>query len=99
MRIIMRLLQLCLGLDDFMAVLDSCLAKSKQLQLATGMVAKKVRKEGAPSDSLPPPDAPSWAVKESASMCHAVTCTLHCINLWHYISLGEANKENIEEQA
>ena len=72
------------------------LIASSTMQLATGMVAKKVRKEGAPSDSLPPPDAPSWAVKESASMCHAVTCTLHCI---HYISLGEANKENIEEQA
>lgn len=56
-----------------MAVLDSRLANSQQHQLATGMVAKKVRKEGAPSDSLPPPDAPSWAVKEGASMCYAVT--------------------------
>jgi hypothetical protein len=28
------------------------------------MVAKKVRREGTPSDLLPPPDAPSWAVKD-----------------------------------
>lgn len=78
MGIIMHFLQLCSELDDFMAVLDSRLAKNQQRQIATGMVAKKVRKEGAPSDSLPPSDAPSWAIKDSASMCHAVTCTLHC---------------------
>ena len=66
-------------LSDFMEVLDDRLAKSQQRQLAVGMVAKKVRKEGTPSDSPPPSDAPSWAVKDhawSASMWHNITCTV-----------------------
>ena len=63
-----------LELNDFMEVLEDCLAKGPQRQLAVGMVAKKVRKEGTPSDSLPPADAPSWALKDhphqSASTWH-----------------------------
>ncbi len=47
-------------LNDFMAVLDGRLSK-KQPQ-ATGLVAKKVRKTGIPSDSVQPQDAPVWAV-------------------------------------
>ena len=68
-------------LDDFMGVLDTRLAKTQQRQLAVGMVAKKVRKEGTPSDSLPPPDAPSWAVKDHpqvAGMWCNNYCYMHC---------------------
>lgn len=53
-------------LDEFMSVLDS--RQPKHQKMSTGMVAKKVRKQGAPSDSLPPSDAPSWALNNSASM-------------------------------
>lgn len=63
-----------------MGVLDTRLAKTQQRQLAIGMVAKKVRKEGTPSDSLPPPDAPSWAVKDHPQVagmsCNIITCTI-----------------------
>ena len=54
-----------------MEVLDDRL--SQQCQLAVGMVAKKVRKEGTLPDSLPPPDVSLWAVKDhtwNASMWH-----------------------------
>ncbi len=57
---------LCLGLNfqlelnEFMQILDAHAAKKKQQP--AGLVAKKVRKEGEPSDCLPPPDAPAWAV-------------------------------------
>ena len=62
-------------LSDFMAVLNNRLAKNHR-QLAFGMVAKKVRKEGAPSNSLPPPDAPSWAVMDPQreSKCNVYKC-------------------------
>ena len=44
-----------------MKVLDSCLLK-KQPQPA-GLVAKKIRREGEPSTSAPPPNAPTWAIR------------------------------------
>ena len=56
-----------------MGVLEDPLAKGPQRQLAVGMVPKKVRKEGTPSDSLPPADAPSWALKD------------HPQNMWHNV--------------
>ena len=63
-----------------MEILDDRLTKSQQCQLAVGMVAKKVRKEGTPSDSLPPPDAPSWALKDHAQnacgILHALSSSL-----------------------
>lgn len=45
-----------------MELLDVRSAK-KNLQ-PLGLVAKKVHKQGTPSDCLPPPDAPSWAVQK-----------------------------------
>lgn len=44
-----------------MKVLDARLLK-KQPQPA-GLVAKKIRKEGEPSKSAPPPNAPAWAIR------------------------------------
>ena len=49
-----------------MNVLDLRLVK-KQPQ-PSGLVAKKVRKIGTPSDSLPPYDAPSWALDKDTCM-------------------------------
>ena len=79
-------------LSDFMAVLNNRLAKNHR-QLAFGMVAKKVRKEGAPSNSLPPPDAPSWAEmdRQRESKCNVVNQNLSYV---YTFSAGEANKEN-----
>ena len=48
-------------LDRFMQVLDDRMRV--KVPLSQGMVAKKVRRVGAPSKSLPPLDAPKWAVK------------------------------------
>jgi hypothetical protein len=45
-----------------MQILDVRAAKKKQQP--AGLVAKKVHKNGVPSDCLPPPDAPAWAVKD-----------------------------------
>lgn len=42
-----------------MDVLDRRLSKKPQ---PAGLVAKKVRKVGAPSDCEPPSDAPAWAL-------------------------------------
>lgn len=47
-----------------MHVLDVRYAK-KNPEKPTALVGKKVRKEGTPSDCLPPPNAPSWAVKDN----------------------------------
>ena len=52
-----------------MKVLDDRLSKRPQRQSAIGMVAIKVRKEGTPSDSLPPPGAPSWARILGVQVC------------------------------
>ena len=43
-----------------MAVLDERLARKESHPV--GLVAKKVRKVGSPSLSLPPPYAPAWSV-------------------------------------
>lgn len=43
-----------------MSTLDARLAKKESHPVV--LVAKKVRKIGSPSHSLPPPNAPSWAV-------------------------------------
>ena len=61
-------------LDEFMAVLDQRLS-AKKLQPAFGLVAKKVRRVGHPSKTVPPVGAPSWAVRanwqdELTSMYH-----------------------------
>ena len=50
-----------LELTEFMSVLDNRLGK-KQTQPLT---AKKVRRVGPPSQSLPPLNAPPWAVKKN----------------------------------
>lgn len=51
---------LCIGLNEFMALLDSRLSAKhkKHPHPITSLVAKKVRKEGDLSESLPPTDAP-----------------------------------------
>lgn len=54
-----------LELNEFMALLDSRLAKQKHHPVTT-LVATKVRREGCVSSSLPPPNAPKWAVQTSA---------------------------------
>ena len=59
-------LLLSVELSDFIAVLDSCMAKKQKMP--SGMVAEKVRRQGNSSTSVPPPNAPSWAVKSCASM-------------------------------
>ena len=41
--------------------------RKKQPNQTAGLVAKKVRTVGRPSDSLPPPGAPTWAVKKTDS--------------------------------
>ena len=51
-----------LVLNNFMEVLDTRLAKKNPQ--SPGIVAKKVRKAGEPSNSLPPTDAPSWAIRK-----------------------------------
>ena len=61
-------------LDKFMAVLDQRLS-ARKLQPAVGIVAKKVRRVGDPSKTVPPVGAPSWAVRsnwpdELTSMYH-----------------------------
>ena len=56
-------------LDKFMRVLEQRLSK-KQQQLPTGLVARKIRRDGVPSDTLPPPGAPVWAVrKDDQELC------------------------------
>ena len=49
-----------LGLNEFMALLEERLGQKDPHPV--GLVAKKVRKIGSPSKSLPPINAPVWAV-------------------------------------
>ena len=44
-----------------MQVLDGRIALKRQQ--TPGLTARKFKKEGKPSECLPPPDAPVWAVK------------------------------------
>lgn len=46
-----------------MTVLEQRFSKKQQKQ-PLGLIAKKVRKIGEPSDSPPPPGAPVWAIKK-----------------------------------
>ena len=55
-----------LELDEFMQVLDERLQMKQQHQ-TVGLVAKKFRTVGQPSDSLPPPGAPTWAIRKTDS--------------------------------
>lgn len=48
------------GLSDFLASLDE--RYSQKVHKEGGLMAKKCRKTGSPASSLPPCDAPSWAV-------------------------------------
>lgn len=52
-----------LELNEFMCLLDNRLAAKQKTQPMTSLVAKKVRKEGSLSESLPPSNAPVWAVQ------------------------------------
>ena len=54
-------------LDEFMALLDNRLSMKQKSHHVTSLVAMKVRKEGDISDSLPPLNAPKWAVKTVTS--------------------------------
>lgn len=47
-------------LDEFMSILDERLSKKETHPV--GLVAKKVRKIGSPSTSVPPINTPGWAV-------------------------------------
>ena len=49
------------SLDKFIDVLDKRLEKAAKE--TPGLVAKKERKLGLPSSSIPPMEAPCWAVK------------------------------------
>ena len=57
-------------LNDFMQVLDARVAKKKQQP--PGLTARKVLKEGKPSECLLPPYAPVWAVKNTGQFSN--TC-------------------------
>ena len=59
-------------LSEFMAVLDDRLAKKQSSTVGLQLVAKKVRREGAPSDCLPPPDAPHWATRGMCVLINVV---------------------------
>lgn len=48
-----------------MATLDERVAKKESHPV--GLVAKKVRKTGSPSQSVPPANAPSWAVNADSN--------------------------------
>ena len=49
-----------------MALLDERLTRRNDSPI--GLVAKKVRKIGSPSESLPPTNAPVWAVDAGMGM-------------------------------
>ena len=55
------------GLNEFTDVLDKRLSKKPQ---PAGLVAKKIRKIGTPSDCTPPFNAPAWALIRDNGMCH-----------------------------
>lgn len=59
---LLRLL-ICIELNEFIHALDKRLEKTGKE--APGLVAKKERKLGLPSTSVPPKNAPHWAVKTS----------------------------------
>ena len=71
-----------------MDVLDRRLSKKPQ---PAGLVAKKVRKIGTPSDCTPPNDAPAWALAKDNGMFHFI---MDMCRLLLPIYLG--NKENNE---
>ena len=50
-------------LNKFIEVLDKRVEKTTKE--TPGLVAKKERKEGEPSSSVPPNGAPKWAVKQA----------------------------------
>ena len=50
-------------LNEFMKILDDRYSNMQAKSLASGLVAKKFRKEGSPSATVPPNDAPKWAIK------------------------------------
>lgn len=54
-------LLIIIELDKFIDVLDKRLEKGAKE--TPGLVAKKERKLGLPSSSIPPMEAPRWAVK------------------------------------
>ena len=75
-----------------MAVLDGRLSK-KQPQ-ATGLVAKKVRKTGTPSDSVQPEDAPVWAViKDTDTLLNIVWVMMTC----YFFTVGDRENSQVEE--
>ena len=50
------------GRDKYISVLNKRL-DDKAPKDITGIVAKKVRRQGSPSTSVPPTNVPAWAVK------------------------------------
>ena len=53
-----------------MKILDDRLAKKQNFTVA--IVAKKVRKEGVPSNTKAPLDAQNWAVKTEGMFCNGI---------------------------
>ena len=46
-----------------MKILDDRFSNRQAKSPSSGLVAKKIRKEGSPSAIVPPNDAPKWAIK------------------------------------
>ena len=52
------------ALNKYIKILDNHISKLASTHELPGNVAKKVRVPGEPSQSNPPHDAPTWAVKK-----------------------------------
>ena len=75
--------QSVIELNEFVQVLDACIALKRQQ--TPGLTARKVKKEGKPSECLPPADAPVWAVKNKGQFnvpTHADMGTIY-IQTWN----------------
>ena len=56
-----------LELNNYIATLDKRRDK-RGIPEGTGLVAKKIRRNGAPSTCKPPPNAPTWAVQVEGTL-------------------------------
>ena len=64
---------ICEELDEYIKVLDNRLEKNQIKPV--GFVAKKCRRVGSPSVSMPPPYSPAWAIKASKD---GMSIYIHC---------------------
>ena len=50
-----------------MKILDNQFSNKQAKSPASGLVVKKIRKEGSPSATVPPNNIPIWAIKNNIS--------------------------------